>query len=387
MVKVVDAEPVRSGRVASTPADTVKEGAVHDVTHFGAVGDGACHGEHAAFTSALAAAGTRGTVYVPPGTYKICSSTPLVLRAGVSLRGSGEDVTKILRGYNGDSQLLHAMGNNTISAITIDDDYASNPLARPKGSAVVVRGSRVVFERFGIIRGASNTGVQIVGNVGDIHFSRCRLQGAGAPGVGSYMGVWALGGGNSDITFDRCDMQDYDWSAIFSSGPTRITSSYFRGNHRQTSPTGGGQIATGDDLVATGNIIEAGGGSATSGLELNGRSTVIGNYIADQGNFGVAIQAGHDFVIRGNTILRSGSVFGGIGVAPGTVRFQIIGNTLRDNSGWGVFVAAGASDDYAITSNDFSDNGSGTINDGGTGTRKVVDDQSLMTARGPAVSQ
>lgn len=82
--------------------------------------------------------------------------------------------------------------------------------------------------------------------------------------------------------------------------------------------------------------------------------------------------------VAGNSAASSG-VSDGINIAAGITDFTVTGGlrsgpvgTASNTQRWGMFVAAGASDRYTITGNNFIGNVTGGISDGGTGTQKIV---------------
>lgn len=113
---------------------------------------------------------------------------------------------------------------------------------------------------------------------------------------------------------------------------------------------------------------------------LGGASRVMGN-----AQHGVLIDAGAvDGIIDGNFIgknsVEASGTYHGIRVAAGAVRYSITNNRIgglvgggAEGQGYGVSIAAGASDNYQVCGNTFFGNVTGALFDGGTGTNKRVE--------------
>lgn len=129
----------------------------------------------------------------------------------------------------------------------------------------------------------------------------------------------------------------------------------------------------------------AGSGLRTQGT-WRGEATLSGTRVAGNIQHGISLGAGVDTLIVGCQIGdNSGGGAGtyhGINVAAGVSRFAITGNRIGDivavvgnAQGYGVRVAAGASDYYEISGNLLSGNLTGDVSDGGTGINKLVQRQ------------
>lgn len=152
----------------------------------------------------------------------------------------------------------------------------------------------------------------------------------------------------------------------------KITNNYFKNNHLQTTPTGGGQMAIGGTgVLISGNIIESGGGVATSGMEMNASNCVIAhNYIKNQGLYGIILQMGSNYDVIGNNI--SAGTLDGLSIIGGMQRVNITGNTIYNNTRYGIEVVTGTTNYYMITHNIITANGTAQVQDNGTGTSKLV---------------
>jgi hypothetical protein len=177
-----------------------------------------------------------------------------------------------------------------------------------------------------------------------------------------------------------------------------IRRNYFSGNHWRTN-TGGGQICVATigmngSILIEDNVIDAGGGNLTSGIELGNteyeplsNSVIRNNIVGNQQLYGIIEQFGGGNTIDGNVVYNSGAASPGNGFldVPGIdVKAGICGSRYTRNCAfdnqttktqyWGFYIGAGASNDYMIADNLFI----GNINrpgfcDGGTGTNKRIE--------------
>ena len=201
------------------------------------------------------------------------------------------------------------------------------------------------------------------------------------------MGIWA-GPASRELTVSRCLIRNMRVNAIFVGGGRQnvISSNLLVGNHTQTSPVGGGQVDVTEnarDTLIIGNTVLAGGGSRTSGLELDASTgtMVVGNLVADQAIYGIILQSGSGFTVANNLIKNSGTPATStpaILVAAGVGGFTIIGNRAFDDresktQSWGLEIATGPSDFYTVVANDFRQNiNDAGIRDGGIGRNKYL---------------
>jgi hypothetical protein len=80
--------------------------------------------------------------------------------------------------------------------------------------------------------------------------------------------------------------------------------------------------------------------------------------------------------------IQANNTYNGLDIASGTINFAVEGcrfdaqpsvfPTTTNKQAWGVFIAAGSSDNYVVINNTFNGNVSGAIFDGGSGTNKSV---------------
>lgn len=110
------------------------------------------------------------------------------------------------------------------------------------------------------------------------------------------------------LIVENCEFYDFMLNAIFSSALTgTYQNCYFNGNHRQTSPTGGGQI----DVLSNNNnathsilgcVFENSGGINTPGIETSNTTVLIqGCFVeSNNANYGVTLQGGTRHTLIGN---------------------------------------------------------------------------------------
>lgn len=202
------------------------------------------------------------------------------------------------------------------------------------------------------------------------------------------MGIWCDHGYNSTtarvsgLVIAGNTFKNHGINAIYGKAYNgEIIGNTFSNNHLQTSPTGGGQINILDksltkslsSWVIGGNTFTDGGGFATYGIESDASNvTIAGNYFRNNvGTNGIILQTAG---IVNNSIL--GNIIAGtrdaVVVNPNISDFDIRGNTIINNTRYGVWINPGTSDDYQIVNNRFKNNATADILDGGTGTHKTV---------------
>jgi len=299
--------PQVSSKVSNAPGRKV-----FNVFSYGAVGDGSTD-DASAFASACAAASAAGggTVYAPEGTYLIGSQ--LTLPAKVGLRGAGMGATVLKRSptYKGDfiwsGPGTGAAFNAVLEDFTLDGNYP----ARAGGLGVEIRitGPRTTIRRLE----TKNPGYQAISaDMGsNSQIIDCVITGNGSATTGgAAMGIWAAVKSIKNLTIARCKITNWTVNGVFGGATNLVVdSNYFANNHIQTSPVGGGQIATNPSgtIIVVNNRIEAGGGSATDGLEINNIPWYVAfNTITGQQAHGILLAGGTGHVLIGNKVSGSG---------------------------------------------------------------------------------
>jgi hypothetical protein len=207
--------------------------------------------------------------------------------------------------------------------------------------------------------------------------TRCVVTGLGDALVPS-IGVWHdAGAGSTDsiIEIDHNLITDNGINGIYcTGGKIKIDANQLHGNHRQTEPTGGGQIDIGNafttntDATISNNTIVDGGGMKTGGIEIGGGMfTITKNTIRNHGLPGIGIGSKTKAKIVGNTISNSGRNLArpnraGIYVLANSSDFEISGNRIFDDQvvktqTWGVqLLPSSATRHYVIENNDLRGN-------------------------------
>jgi hypothetical protein len=197
--------------------------------------------------------------------------------------------------------------------------------------------------------------------------------------AGSVFGIWYSVAG-ADVCIRGGRMTGLRLNAIFAGGTSRVYGTYFADNHKQTSPNGGGHVATGAELkfmALFGAKFGPGGSSACVGIELdNAPMELHGCEFDGQLNDAIVLQSGSGHRIVGGTI--KNSVGKAIRVAAGVSGFQILGvkafdDQLVKTQTWGLHIDDGASDVFVVQGNDFSGNiNAAGLYNGATGTTQTV---------------
>lgn len=258
----------------------------------GALGDGTTN-DQAAFQAAVDAANAAGggVVFVPPGTYKL--STPVTIKTGVTLRGSGVDVTILKSGANNQNVVVF---NSSSSSMSLQD--------------LTVNGNRTAFSA------GTAAAIKCAGLSTDILVRRVKTidcQGRGLffdnTVVGGYSRVWLEANHFTDAGqgFDVC-------------GGGFMTHYFVRNNvFQNTSGQGLADTVTNGSMVLEGNVFEGPMGNGLS-MEPCDNMLVRGNQFHNLNDGAIAIkltpksqQPGEDpsnIVIQGNHIYNTGTVSG-----------------------------------------------------------------------------
>src|SRR5262245_39492770 len=112
---------------SDTAAVAASSSSWHDVKHYGAKGDGSSDDAAAIAAAAHGIPRSGGVLYLPPGDYVI--RTTIVLRSGVSLRGAGMGVSRIIQaaGANLSSLVSYSAASFvTVSDLTLDGNKTAN---------------------------------------------------------------------------------------------------------------------------------------------------------------------------------------------------------------------------------------------------------------------
>lgn len=216
-----------------------------------------------------------GSIFITCGTYNL-KSMPQTYGSS-SIQGCGEGQTILKRAFNG--TYLHTISMNpsynglngyaVLKDITIDGNYGHVDNLQDE---VSIAGNG--YEENVEVKNFNAIGQQLCGN---ILLNNPKIIGVNSSTSGSTMGIWSCPNSRVSI-IGQGDFENMRVPAILASGDLEIsTGSYFSHNHIQSAGTGGGQIAVGKSAIITGIVITNGGGSATSGIELNNGTYNISN--------------------------------------------------------------------------------------------------------------
>ncbi len=310
-----------------------------------------------------------GSVMLGTNTTYLLTSGLGIFKAGVRLIGTGNSVIKRGPAFSG-TMLSFSQPGCRMENVVFDGNYPANTSNAYAELSVTGLGSVVencVFQNYrgiGLAIGNS-TGVVVQG---------CTFTGIGLDQPQTSYGIW--GDNTVGALIQGNVIRNNVQAGILVQGTqVVITGNYLAGNHAQTVPSGGGQIALGGSgFVVANNVIDAGGSPAASGLELNGDNFVItGNSLRGIQNYGIILQQGKRFIVQGNMVGNTG--FTGIAVLGGITHFKLLGNTVyRDDGGTtpnGLTIASGSGDWYQVCDNTITDCTTAYSN-AATGTNKRI---------------
>ncbi|MEK6282045.1 MAG: DUF2341 domain-containing protein [Acidobacteriota bacterium] len=265
-------------------------GQVFNVKAYGALGDGTTD-DHTAFVAAnTAAAVGGGTILVPASSTAYIIGSTFTLSANVSLKGAGIGVSTIKRKSTLTATSVLRTGNNSVvSDLTFDGDFP----ARSTGfaSEIGILGNDTLIERIEI-KNAWDIGIDMA-NVTNARIQNSIFNGSGVTSESGYA-IWMAATGIIRPVVTNNRFTNWSVAGIYA-GATEglVQGNYFVGNHAQTTPTGGGQLASGATgrTTAIGNYFGVGGGSVTTGIEADsGPWTIIGNTVVGQQGYGIILQ-------------------------------------------------------------------------------------------------
>jgi len=284
----------------------------------GAVGNGVTN-DSAAFQAAVDAvsAAGGGMVFVPPGTYML--STPVTIKTGVTLRGSGIDVTILKSNANNQNVVVF---NSTSAAMSLQD--------------LTVNGNRTTYAA------GTAAAIKCAGFSADILVRRVKTidcQGRGLfwdnTVVGGYTNVWV----------ENCEFTDAGQGFDVCGGGF-MTHYYVRNNlFYNTSGQGLADTVTNGSMILEGNVFEGPMGNGLS-MEPCDNMLVRGNQFHNLNDGAIAIkltpksqQPGEDpsnIVIQGNHIYNTGTVpstYCDHGIVADNVSNLVIANNLISRMG------------------------------------------------------
>lgn len=301
-----------------------------DIRAYGATGNGT--DEATKIQNAMNAA-SGGTLLVASGTW--ITSAQLTANCDVIGMGPGVSIIKLAAGATISGHIVLMQGANTFIENVGINGNADNGASAPYG--LTLNSSRVLASNVHVY---NTLGAGIYAGTGDIEIKESVIEGLGSPTT-AQIGILVTNVTSFRITGGI--VKNWGINGIFESGMTagvgiHATGVTFSGNHRQFSPTGGGQITlpdTGHSTVVGCQFLlgDGGGGDSTgtSAIEAEGEGTIAGNLFDGGGvhAWGIAMSHGSGFVITGNTIQNFANAGAGMGASVDYC--SITGNVFRSN--------------------------------------------------------
>jgi hypothetical protein len=329
---------------------------------------------------------TGGMVALSPNTTYLLTSSLTIAKPNVTISApSWNTIIKRQPGVTG--HLIAATGHGfVIRDVTVD---GGGPAATGGSFEISTTGTDSLIYHCQVINAGQQGHIALNG-------AGSRAEGNRVIGLGTAQGgygIWAIGGVKTFIINNHVTGTGID--GIGFNGPgTRVIGNYVEGCQCYAEPAtvGGGQIAqynlasmAGGSVV--GNYIGPGGGSISSGLELNGTDiSVIGNAVVGQQTQGMIITDSGGMLIGGNMVLNSGSngaagppwTLSGLSLFGPLNNITITGNRFADTRAthvqqWGVYIyEVPTNNNVIITDNDFTGNTLGGVYFPGPGTGHVI---------------
>jgi len=379
-----------------------------DVVAYGAVGNGIAD-DTGAINSAIAALpATGGIVYFPPGIYLVTAQIP-ILQSSVRIMGAGIGVSVIQDASTTADTLSFGNGSTLFSYLSISDLSIWSSVAGTAGAAIklndvslvaisrveiegefiginAVASTFVVLDSVTIKNPIASTGIGIIINGGNNYYldkvviytvsSQCLY------------GLQLLA--TDSCWVDNSHFISTGYGIIANPASAAVVQKLTVNNTATSSCTNDGvSINPASGGTVQGIRFSAFRSSLNSGNGVNfGTTGTItsaqfhGCQILDNALSGINLAATtstyslfDNCYVGGNSTSSSGTL-SGIKVAAAVSSFDIrtcrIGKspTSAATQKYGIEIAAGASDKYAIIGNDLNDNVTGTILDGGSGVNK-----------------
>jgi hypothetical protein len=321
-----------------------------------------------------------GTVHIGPGTFGIylaVSSSSVV-----SIIGSGKGVTTLVRNITTVSDMLTMGGSGIMVArLTIDGNYPTNTtLVGTSKGELSIGGNNVLVSDIEVKNFAGQFGIWQYGQ--HVTIQRCTITGVNSSGI-SLWGILTFPVSNPPITvISDCRIEYCSTNAIFGEGVTTMHDCYFANN----CFVNGGQIGCNRGATMT-NVIgctfDPGlAGDHDYGIECQYGDWIVANNTVIGNVYGILVHnvpanPTYSVFIANNRVKNCTSV--GIYVVEPPASFVITRNVAFDDQvsptqQYGIYVEAGAADNYIIKDNICYGNALGQVEDFGTGTNKTVKD-------------
>lgn len=380
---------------------------VFNVRDYGALGDDS-NDDTAEIQAAVDAAEANGggTVFLPKGIYKTTSEI-LNNSNGVRIVGESRSGT-VIKGYTNTQSVVRF---HECDYFALEDLTIFNGITKTGGYGVFfdgtptqysVRNVTIENQYYGLggspaaglvdniyLEDCIDSYIYLTGNGADATFSNIVID--NTTGTGTDVGIKILGavqgavfnnidihGTYKGVTLDNnAAVANLEW--IFFN---TVMADSCRHNGWELGIGTGGPMR-GINLVGcwSGNNTENGILISSNVVDTN----IIGGRIIHNDKHGISITGGLNVLISGNKILNnsagSSTTYHGINVAAGVTYFNITNNNIASGianlpagtQGYGINIASGASDYYVISGNNLYPNGTGQLNDLGSGTNKYID--------------
>ena len=342
-------QAIQQEREAREQADSSMEQAikkikdqVYNVRFMGAKGDGVTN-DTAIFKQLETVS---GIVYIPNGTYYIADK--IVINNCTIICESQEAILA----NHGDYEMLVLNNSHIIGGSFTDESVSTGTISVVdlKTGACSIKNANVTVKR------SPHIGIGVYCKNAEIDM--CVIDGSSVSSFGVHCD---RENNDTSLTVKNCNIKNFYLNGIFSSALCgTYTNNIFTGNHKQTSPTGGGQI----DVLSKGydnihyicnNSFAEPGGEATCAVETsNTRAIIDGNTIDNTGaSIAIACQNSKKDIIKNNII-----AFGYIGINLATgCAASIIDNIFKGTRGMCIKIESGtAAQGKSINGNFFPQN-------------------------------
>jgi hypothetical protein len=404
---VKGAPPIWSTTVGGTVIDGTSP---INVLAYGADPTGAASSDIAFANAHTAASAIFGTIYIPPGTYKLTTAWNIT---GGNIRIIGEGSSSIIKQSLTTPSVIVCTGSSVIFenlslTYTSTATSAVAALAVGTGAAIFdVRCNNVYISKcyHGIIVQNQNGGyyrnlnigpntgtafwINTSSNIDLDNFSFTNT--ATPPSTSCALQMTGPSQGNT-ICNGEC-YQSY-FPLILGGGGVGIANNpayckfvnvFFDSGTREAFIQEAYEVTFVDCWHSNGRNV--GGAGNFPGANISGGSGIhyIGGQAFSCGSHGYVVNAGTNITFNGVSAISNSNTAGlgsahGITIAAGITDFSIIGCTCKNissmsgtsNQGWGIIVVAGASDRYIIHGNLISTNVTGGVSDAGAGVNKLV---------------
>jgi hypothetical protein len=367
-----------------------------NVKTYGALGDGSTD-DTAAIAAAIAAAADGNTVYFPAGIYKVSSAIsiadPVVLTGDfhnsiIKTTSATADIFTVnsncvrINSLSFDSSVVRTINCNYIHIAGTVQVFITECEFLNWSGAIKSSGTSVTISGCQFYNGIASIGVGIqIDNGFDVSIKDMIMSNPAQVFAGIYITQ------TGDVSIDDCQIILGGQGLYLNPGAGQVITSVWANNCFFDTCSRGlfaTALAAGSSIVrclfdqcwfasasSSGVHLGTGGVGAISGMDFNGCQFVYntGNGIT-LNDSGVA-----EVHIRGCDIAGNGG--SGVGVAANVNKFSVTNSRVGDSHGfvgnaYGVFIAAGTTENCVITNNQLTGNTTASLVDDGTGINRVI---------------